>query len=152
MIKKSNYKPLSAYQQLLLSPNWQKKRLEILSRDNWACRSCGNDKETLHVHHRIYNSGCKPWEYDNNLLVTLCSICHEEESNLSKIMPEMLFEFFMKTDLLPSDLYNIMNSDVDLNFSYAPEVVSSIIGFFLSNREAQLYVEKMFFNSLKEKS
>lgn len=57
-------------------PNWQKKRLEILSRDSFMCTSCGEDQETLHVHHRYYIKGNEIWDYHNSSLTTLCQECH----------------------------------------------------------------------------
>lgn len=58
---------------------WQQKRLEIMKRDNWTCQSCGASGEgvTLHVHHAYYEKGKKPWEYDDDMLVTWCEECHE---------------------------------------------------------------------------
>jgi hypothetical protein len=58
---------------------WQQKRLEIMERDKWTCQSCGKsgDGVTLNVHHAYYVSGRKPWEYENELLVTYCENCHE---------------------------------------------------------------------------
>ena len=39
------------YSQKLRDPKWQKKRLEVLQRDEFCCQLC-NDKETeLHIHH-----------------------------------------------------------------------------------------------------
>lgn len=67
------------YKEKLLDPRWQKKRLQILNRDNFTCCECGDDKNTLHVHHKIYIHGNEPWEYPDNHLVTLCAICHEQE-------------------------------------------------------------------------
>jgi hypothetical protein len=59
---------------------WQQKRLEIMERDKWTCRSCGKSGEgvTLNVHHAYYESGRKPWEYDNEMLITWCEDCHAE--------------------------------------------------------------------------
>ena len=59
------------YKKLLLNPKWQKKRLEILQRDNFSCVVCGNGIDTdthVHVHHLSYMKGRMPWEYDNRLL------------------------------------------------------------------------------------
>jgi len=65
------------YSLLLKDPRWQKKRLDILSRDDWACRECGNREKTLNVHHCYYIYGKKPWEYSDDSLITLCEPCHE---------------------------------------------------------------------------
>lgn len=37
---------------------------------------------TLHVHHRYYIEDRCPWEYDDDILITLCSDCHAEVHNL----------------------------------------------------------------------
>lgn len=71
----------SEYSKLLQDPRWQKKRLEILQRDNWTCRNCGsglNEGVTLHVHHIRYIKGKKPWEYENDNLITYCENCHQK--------------------------------------------------------------------------
>lgn len=67
------------YKEQYLSPKWQKKRLEILSRDNFTCQMCGDTESTLHVHHTIYIPGKDIWDYDGIQLITLCDKCHEEE-------------------------------------------------------------------------
>lgn len=66
------------YSELLKDPRWQKKRLEILERDNWECVLCGDGEKTLHVHHLCYKK--KPWSVKNNHLVTLCKDCHKKET------------------------------------------------------------------------
>lgn len=57
---------------------WQKKRLEIMQRDEYACVSCGDDQKTLNVHHKTYRKGADPWEYDDDNFVTLCEECHKD--------------------------------------------------------------------------
>ncbi len=39
----------------------------------------------LHVHHLYYKVGLKPWEYENEALITLCWKCHEETHKNHKI-------------------------------------------------------------------
>jgi hypothetical protein len=69
------------YQEKLRDPRWQKKRLQILERDGWACRLCGDKEKTLHVHHVHYDSRADgPWDYPDTSLVTLCCECHEGQS------------------------------------------------------------------------
>jgi len=65
-----------SYSEKLKDPRWQKKRLEILQRDNFTCVECGNSKNTLHVHHLYYDKN--PWDVKSNRLVTLCEYCHDE--------------------------------------------------------------------------
>ena len=70
------------YSELLRSPLWQKKRLKILERDDFTCQYCGCKERELQVHHRVYHKGAKPWEYDDSELITLCSQCHETETEV----------------------------------------------------------------------
>jgi len=63
-------------------PRWQKKRLEILDRDNFKCQSiyCPQEDDpppTVHVHHLMYLKDRDPWDYNNAFLITLCNECHE---------------------------------------------------------------------------
>lgn len=71
-----NEKPAS-YRAMLTDPRWQKRRLEVLSRDDFECRMCGANRATLHVHHLRYTRGAPPWSYRDRELVTLCEGCHE---------------------------------------------------------------------------
>jgi 5-methylcytosine-specific restriction endonuclease McrA len=69
-----------AYIDKLKDPRWQKKRLEIMANDNWACTLCGDTASELMVHHKDYISNTNPWDYPDNLLTTLCSTCHQKET------------------------------------------------------------------------
>lgn len=64
------------YSEKLRSPLWQKKRLQILERDNWKCCACGNATRNLQVHHLIYCKGSNPWDYADDVYQTLCEECH----------------------------------------------------------------------------
>jgi hypothetical protein len=66
------------YIEKLKDPRWQRKRLQILERDNWTCRSCGDNQGTLHVHHMLYIKNLDPWDYKDGAYQTLCDYCHEE--------------------------------------------------------------------------
>lgn len=70
---------MSTYAQKLKDPRWQRKRLEIMSRDGFTCQKCGSASNTLNVHHHRYLLGRNPWEYPDADLVTLCEKCHESE-------------------------------------------------------------------------
>jgi len=69
------------YSEKLKDPRWQKKRLQIMNRDKFTCKLCGDDETTLNVHHIEYYNG-NPWEIDNSKLITLCEHCHAEIENL----------------------------------------------------------------------
>jgi hypothetical protein len=64
------------YSEKLRDPRWQRKRLEIMKRDDFACMNCKSKDKTLVVHHRVYINGREPWEYENHSLETLCEECH----------------------------------------------------------------------------
>lgn len=74
------------YAEKLKDPRWQKKRLEIFNRDSFRCQLCDDDSSTLIVHHKKYLPKTEPWEYDINLLITLCEGCHK------KVHPEKNIE------------------------------------------------------------
>ena len=65
-----------AYADMLKDPRWQRKRLEIMQRDGWKCRKCGDERSTLHVHHVKYLCAL-PWECPDGDMLTLCEACHE---------------------------------------------------------------------------
>jgi hypothetical protein len=65
------------YLALLRDPRWQKKRLEVMSRDGFMCQWCCAEDKTLNVHHTYYRRGAAPWDYPTESLVTLCEDCHE---------------------------------------------------------------------------
>lgn len=74
------------YAEQLKSPKWQKKRLEILERDNFECQSCGCEDKQLHVHHKSYEYGKLAWEYDSINYISLCHYCHKDiTKNLNDI-------------------------------------------------------------------
>ena len=62
------------YSEKLKSPKWQKKRLEVLNRDNFKCCSCGDEETELHVHHLKYTG--EPYDAPLEDLQTLCKHCH----------------------------------------------------------------------------
>jgi len=79
-----------SYADLLKDPRWQKRRLEIMERDEWTCQTCGDTEATLTVHHKSYRmvdgKFADVWDYGGEDLITLCSVCHsEEEECLSDI-------------------------------------------------------------------
>lgn len=69
-----------SYSDKLRDPRWQKKRLEIMGRDQFTCQNCGAKDKTLNVHHCAYIKGLDPWEYGFSL-ITLCELCHVERQD-----------------------------------------------------------------------
>lgn len=69
---------MANYYELLKDPRWQRKRLEVMERDDFTCRWCGNTEQTLNVHHTRYRKGAAPWEYDSSELLCVCEPCHQK--------------------------------------------------------------------------
>lgn len=79
-----------SYGALLFDERWKEKRNIILARDNGQCVICGLNVE-LQVHHRQYHyvAALKkfqpPWEYPDNMLITLCNSCHQRGHSKFKV-------------------------------------------------------------------
>jgi len=126
-----------AYLAKLRDPRWQKKRLEILSRDNWTCQICSDTTTTLHVHHRAYMRGKEPWDHLDELLVTLCERCHEEETWWGQAAAEELLFQLRRKGLFDKQIYSIAAGMV-----FAPEWkdrarLASAIEWLFSDTDAQ---------------
>jgi len=65
-----------SYYEMLRDPRWQRKRLEIMERADFRCESCGSGKQTLNVHHSLYQKELRLWEYADYTLFCLCEDCH----------------------------------------------------------------------------
>ena len=128
---------MSDYSKYYKDSRWQQKRLEIMKRDNWTCRSCGATGEgvTLNVHHAYYEKGRKPWEYSNKILVTWCEDCHEIRHEMNK---DILLALSLANtgvydavyDLVNSSLlksYDMMRSIQDMALSYDVELEGAYI-------------------------
>lgn len=105
----------SEYRKLLLDPRWQKKRLEILQRDNWTCRSCKTTEKTLHVHHKYYIRGHKPWEYSNECFAVLCEDCHREEAEQLPVVIEGIIST-LRQQSMSGDMYILLEAMIEHNF------------------------------------
>lgn len=69
---------MNDYKDQYKDPRWQKKRLEIMERDGFACRFCESKDKMLNVHHTDYQKGKKIYDYPNHWLITLCEDCHKD--------------------------------------------------------------------------
>lgn len=78
------------YSNKLKNPRWQKKRLEIFQMDKWECTNCKKGDLNLQVHHLEYIKGIDPWHYPDDMLTTLCEICHSKENSREKYETELL--------------------------------------------------------------
>lgn len=83
-------KSMSDYAAKYRDPRWQRKRLEVMQRANFACQECDSTTTTLNVHHRRYRKGAAPWEYDDHELMCLCESCHSQHHNHQRAIEELL--------------------------------------------------------------
>lgn len=90
------------YSEKLKDPRWQRKRLEIMERDDFTCRDCGSRDKTLHVHHCHYDKG-EPWEARDDILLTLCADCHESRGVLESDAKLLLAQIMARLPNCPGD-------------------------------------------------
>ena len=111
---------MSKYSELFKDPRWQKKRLEVLQRDGWKCKMCGDAKSSLNVHHKWYVKDRSPWEYKDNALVTLCENCHYSEHEIKETAISLISIVLLSKGLFFDDFVDIAGkikemSDSDLS-------------------------------------
>ena len=66
---------MNNYQQYK-SPEWQKRRAEMLALHNCTCQCCKSKDGHMHVHHVRYKKDKDLWDYRDSDLLVLCDSCH----------------------------------------------------------------------------
>lgn len=89
------------YLEQLKHPNWQRRRLEVLSAADFKCSCCGDANNTLNVHHKQYIKGRKAWEYQVGELECLCETCHKKKHTTKDAMEKVFSHKFC--GVIPSD-------------------------------------------------
>lgn len=140
---------MSKYSDKYKDPRWQKKRLEIFERDKWTCSSCVDDSATLHVHHKIYLPKREPWDYPNELLITLCERCHESETNDMPIAEKFICES-LKRNFLSNDLMRMAEEIQTMELLHTSEVVASVYGWAFRDPSVQRRLIDLYFQKLEE--
>lgn len=115
---KDNSPSSITYQDKLKDPRWQRKRLQIIARDNATCQICFGEGLVLNVHHKKYIYGKEPWDYPSELLITLCEDCHEEEHLRSASIKERerikkMSEKYCKEDSIRGDVWRLIRDCVE---------------------------------------
>jgi len=105
------------YAKLLKHPKWQRKRLEIMQRDGFKCCLCGDEETTLNIHHKEYVNGKKPWEYENEMLITVCEDCHAVIELFKKSDRDVLCSKVLKIKNVKnySQIYHFVELEEDQN-------------------------------------
>lgn len=103
------------YSDKLRDPRWQRKRLEIMERDEFTCQQCGDATKTLHVHHKYYLPRLEPWDYCPLSLVTLCEDCHQQEEEMKGMQVQFIQHLqhigFLNTDF---EAHNLQDNKIPL--------------------------------------
>ena len=86
-MQQNTAKKQAEYAELLKKPQWQKRRLQMLEKAGWRCVECGAEEQQLHVHHKRYIAGAKPWEHEDDDLAVLCEQCHEKAHGIEPERP-----------------------------------------------------------------
>lgn len=66
------------YKEQMNDPRWVERSREIMKRDNFTCQLCGKSHTKLNVHHIKYIKGKDYWDYPDELLMTVCEVCHQK--------------------------------------------------------------------------
>jgi hypothetical protein len=138
------------YAEKLKDPRWQKLRLQIFERDEWECKRCGDNENTLVVHHLKYIPGREPWEYPPEILLTLCEECHSEEYEGMPDAIGSLIEQIREKGFLSNDVREIALGINRLKMILPPDVIATIISYALGNDTAFHEIKEMYFKHLSE--
>jgi hypothetical protein len=137
------------YAAKLKDPRWQKKRLKILERDEWTCQKCYDVASTLVVHHRMYLVDTEPWDYSDELLVTLCENCHEEEREEMANMEHDLIEI-LKGKFWARDIGEIATGFLYIQLPHTSEVTASMLRWVLSDRDILIELKDRYLQHIQE--
>lgn len=141
------------YSEKLKDPRWQKKRLEILNRDEWTCQMCYDKDRTLHVHHKYYNKESEfPWEIEDKALVTLCEECHESETVQYKVSADALIEGVKVAGFFSNNVAYLANAFKKMEMQHMHDVVATAYGYAISDPQMQSLIIQKYFEMLEKKS
>lgn len=121
------------YSELLRSPNWQKKRLEVMQRDDFQCQGCGERDVTLNVHHKYYTYGKSPWEYSDACYITYCEDCHAAQASAKE--SRLMLNEVIKTKGFSGGDYRELAQALQ-NCQEDASIITVVLAFVLSNQEA----------------
>lgn len=96
---------MNNYQKILNRKEWQDRSHYIKTRDNLKCQAfnCSTPNSILEVHHIDYFANKNPWDYPDDMLITLCHTCHSKE-NTRYLLEAGLFTVLKMQGFLACDL------------------------------------------------
>lgn len=115
------------YKEQIKTPQWQKRRLDIMQKDNFTCQICGSTEKTLNVHHFVYHEGKMIWDYADWELITLCEECHMQEHNMMDCIIEQI-ESIKRRGVTMHEIKSLLDTiDISLYLGN-DEIIHSIAG------------------------
>jgi hypothetical protein len=143
-----------AYSEKLKDPRWQKKRLEIMQRDEFKCQICFHDDRTLHIHHYFYENYKEPWDYDNDTLITLCETCHSREKEARTTAESRLLDILKKRKFNAVDLFLLSDGFEVINSKMINKIFSILVLAVCKSNQHKLFktrIKKYFTISFSKK-
>jgi hypothetical protein len=122
-----------------LDPMWQKKRLEIMQRDEITCQGCGDMGKTLNVHHTYYDDDkfIPPWDYPDDTLITFCEDCHTQEHIQLKEYEKNILYCLKKCGLTSQDISNLAFYICNQRFYIPKKSILNALNVFLCDAKLQ---------------
>jgi hypothetical protein len=140
------------YSEKLKDPRWQKKRLEILDRDEWCCRQCYDSESPLAVHHLRYIPGKEPWDYLPEQLITLCESCHSTEYEMMSDAISNLIEQIKDKGFLSFAVQELASAFNGLILPYPQEITAAIIEHALRTKEVFEMMSDQYFDHIQREA
>lgn len=140
----------AAYAQKLKDPRWQRKRLEVLQRDDYHCVICGDGESTLHVHHLVYLED-DPWDSDERHLVTLCESCHEYETSSLYPALKALGVAVRAYGLTSSGINDLAVAFRQARPFFMPDVCASVIAWAINDDAMKSHMYEAYFEDLAKR-
>ena len=128
---------MSSYFEKFKDPRWQKKRLEILNRDGWECKICGEREAQLQVHRTKYHK--EPWDASDEDLETLCEICHE---NITKKLKDIR-SALNTIDMLVIERFHMLCGGGEEMENVDPSDIHKLIYILSSSKKAYLKLDPL---------
>lgn len=141
---------MSKYSEKLRDPRWQQMRLRVFERDGWRCLRCLKKEETLMVHHRRYERGKEPWEYDLADLATLCESCHWEEHHDRQGCEAFFLSAAKRKGILGAMLADFAVSIEQADFGADHEIAFRALGWALENAEVRARLIREYVGSVRK--
>ena len=103
------------FKEQYFSPNWQRKRLEVMQDANFSCENCGDTDTTLNVHHKRYVKGRMVWEYERSELQCLCEPCHRTHHDARASLDALLLRSSMSLQGVVALMTGIADGNCELD-------------------------------------